>query len=84
MGMEADAALCGAAGVVVPDPVGLKDLCGSVVHLDRNGKVDFLHRAAQKLPGAAVKLQNFGDSVKLCLRIFKGVVCCRHDKPPHL
>jgi hypothetical protein len=65
--VEADAALGGAAGVVVLDPEALEDPHLAVVHADRNGEVELALRPAQELADTFVELQLVGHRVELTL-----------------
>ena len=55
--VEADAALIGAAGVVVLDAVALEDSQRAIVHADGDAEGIFAHRPAQDFGDARVELQ---------------------------
>ena len=83
--VEADAALRGAARVVVLDPESPEHLDASVVHLDRDAHVIFAQVVAQELLRRLVEAEELRDPVKLGLRHFEGVVgfVC-HSSPSFL
>ena len=71
--VEADAALAGAAGVVVLDAEAAEDLHLAVVHPDRDGEVVFAQRDAQQVAGRLVEAEDVGGLVELCWAISKGL-----------
>ena len=73
LGVKADAALAGAAGIVVLDPKALKHLDGAVVHPDRDVEVILPHGVAQEITGCLIEPQFFGHAVELFLGHLKGI-----------
>ena len=73
MGVEADAALRGAAGVAVLDAEAAEDLHRAVVHADGDGEVEFADGVAQQVAGALVEAELLGDAVELLLCHFKRI-----------
>ncbi len=66
--VEADAALVGAAGVVVLDAETVEDLGGAVVHVHRQRDVQLAQGPAQQFVHSRVQLQEFCGFVQLPLR----------------
>ncbi len=73
LGVEADAALAGAAGIVVLDAEALEDLSGAVVHPDGDGDAKLAHGHAQELMGRLVEAEDGGGVVELSLGNLKRV-----------
>ena len=67
LGVEADAALAGAAGVVVLAAEAAEDADAAVVHADGDGEMVLPQRLPQEVPGRLVELEKVGDSVELLL-----------------
>ncbi len=76
--MEADAALVGAAGVVVLDAEALEDAQRAVVHAHRDAEVVLAHRPAQHFGNLRVELEQLGDPVELLLGHFEGINLSGH------
>ncbi len=75
IGMEADAALGRAAGVVVLHAEALEGLVGAVVHLDGDAEMHLTHGHAQECVHGRREAQQFGRFVKLVLSDLKGIEC---------
>ena len=76
--VEANAALVGAAGVVVLHAEAFKDADRAVIHAHRDAEVEFAQRPAQDLAHLRVQLEQLGHMVKLSLRHFKSIGCSCH------
>ncbi len=82
LGVEADAALGRAAGVVVLDSEAAEDLDPAVVHSDRDREVVLTLWPAQELSQTLLELQSVGDRVELPLGHLECVELFAHEEPP--
>ena len=73
LGVEADAALAGTAGIVVLHAETLEDLDRPVVHPDRDRKVIFSQRVSQQVSGCLIQVQFLGNIIELLLCHFESV-----------
>ena len=73
VGMEADAALAGTAGIAMLATVTAEHLVASVVHADGNQEMILAERAAEQVPRGLVESQLLGRAVELLLSHFKRV-----------
>jgi hypothetical protein len=73
LGMEPDAALAGAPGIVVLTAETAKNTDASVVHADGNAEVVFPHGLPEKVPGGSIELEKVSHSVELLLSHLKRV-----------
>ena len=77
-GVEANAALVGAAGIVVLDAVAVEDAQRAVVHAHRDAELELARGPAQDLRHLGVQVEQLGDVVELALRHFKCIDCFCH------
>ena len=77
--VEADAALVGAARVVVLDAEALEDLDRAVVHAHRDAEVELAHRPAQHFGDLRVEVELLGHLIELLLRHFEFIELFSHD-----
>ncbi len=71
--VEADAALTGAAGIVVLHAEAAEDAHAAVIHVYRDGEVEFAQRVTQQFTRGRVKAQLFGYFIELRLGNLKGI-----------
>ncbi len=77
-GVEADAALVGAAGVVVLDAVAEEEPERAIVHAHRELELELAGGPAQDLRHLGVQVELPGDVVELALRHLKCIDCFCH------
>src|SRR4030043_1506895 len=84
LGVEANAALAGAAGVVVLAAEAAENTDAVVVHADGNGEMVLPQRVPQEVPGRLIELEKVSDGVKLFLGHFERVEPFGgHEKTPY-
>jgi hypothetical protein len=71
--MVSYAALAGAEGIIILDPVSLEDLHIAIIHAYGYGKMVFSSGVAQELMHSGIEIQNLGAIVKLFLGYLKGI-----------
>ncbi len=72
-GMPADAALIGAAGVIVLNTEALEYTKGTVIHANGDAEAEFAHWPAQHFTYFAVKTQQISYVIELSLCHFKSI-----------